>query len=311
MIKINTSKLKYCAALTWCAIIFFAAFLLKDPAIASGAAKDALLTCYKTVIPSLFPYMVISSLTVSSGLALFIGKRTQKPFSRLFAINGGGAAAFVIGLIAGFPVGAKTAVALYREGICDKDEAQRLCAFCNNTGPAFVIAGVGSFLGDYSLGCALYLIEVISAVILGVILSANKNRSTEAKRRTVRFTPDLTAAIHDSVTATLTVCGFVVFFSVLVRCLFSLSENEYIKTAIAAVTEVTAGTSFAASLGGSGAFILCAFAVGWSGVCVHAQSAAFLIPEGLSIGKYILAKSLGALICTLLAVIYSLFFINV
>ena len=267
--------------------------------------------CYKTVIPALFPYMVISSLIVSSGLACFIGRAVRVPFTYLFAIDGNGAAAFFIGLAAGFPVGAKTSASLYREGLCEKEEAQRLCAFCNNTGPAFVIAGVGSLLCDYMLGVAIYIIEVISALILGVILSIGKPRKREYSRRVVKFNPDLTAGVRDALSGTLSVCEFVIFFSVLNKCILSVASpilsSKYFSALFCALLEVTSGVSTGAVLGGRAAFVLCAFAVGWSGLCVHTQTAAFLIPSGLSVKKYIFQKACYALICTALALLYSLF----
>ncbi len=271
--------------------------------------------CYKTVIPALFPYMVISSLMVSSGLACFIGRVVRIPFTYLFAIDGSGAAAFFIGLAAGFPVGAKTASSLYREGLCEKEEAQRLCAFCNNTGPAFVIAGVGTLLGDFALGVALYVIEIISALILGMILSVGKPRKRLYNRRVIKFTPDLTGSVRDALSGTLGVCAFVIFFSVLLKCVSSVAlpimRSSGIYALLCSLLEITSGVSASAALGGRAAFVICAFAVGWSGMCVHAQTATFLIPSGLSVGKYILQKAVCAGICTALALLYSVFFIKI
>ena len=199
--------------------------------------------------------------------------------------------------------------------IGEKEEAQRLCAFCNNTGPAFVIAGVGSLLCDYMLGVAIYIIEVISALILGVILSIGKPRKREYSRRVVKFNPDLTAGVRDALSATLSVCAFVIFFSVLNKCIFSVASpilsSKYFSALFCALLEVTSGVSTGAVLGGRAAFVLCAFAVGWSGLCVHTQTAAFLIPSGLSVKKYIFQKACCGLICTALALLYSLFFIKI
>ena len=43
-------------------ILVFAAVLLKNPETASTAVRDGVLLCVGTVVPSLFPFFVITSL---------------------------------------------------------------------------------------------------------------------------------------------------------------------------------------------------------------------------------------------------------
>lgn len=98
---------------------------------------------------SLFPFLVISSYIIASGTADTIGKILRKPFGAMFGISGELAPAFIIGLISGYPAGAMTAAELVRNKKCDSDSASRALAFCSNTGPAFLIGGIGAgLLGD-------------------------------------------------------------------------------------------------------------------------------------------------------------------
>lgn len=290
MTKIYPSVKKLRAASFWCALIFFSFYLLKNTAQATEAVTGALALCFTRVVPSLFPYMVVSSLVLSSGLAAYLGRLLARPCSALFALNGNCAAAIIIGLVSGFPVGARTAAATYTAGLCDKDEARRLCAFCNNTGPAFLIGTVGAgFFGDGRTGAALWVIQAIASLMLGGLLSIGKSRKIQVSRTSIPFRPDLTAAVKDAVNGVLGVCGFVVFFSVLTDTLRAVLPTLPL-TACAAILEVTCGCELASALRGDAAFILAAFAVGWSGLCVHAQSAPYIMGAGLSIKKYILGK---------------------
>ncbi len=61
----------------------------------------------------------------------------------LFRAGGACSSALALGFVGGYPVGARTAIALYENGQCSKTEAERLLAFCNNSGPAFILGGGG------------------------------------------------------------------------------------------------------------------------------------------------------------------------
>ena len=312
MVKIHSCTKRYTIAFSWFAILLTAAFVLQNPSGAAQAVYNALILCVKNVIPTLFPYMVISTLFVTSGLASFVGRGLAKPFSKLFALNGSCSAAVIIGLAAGFPVGAKTAVCLYQDGLCKKEEAQRLCAFCNNTGPAFVVGAIGAgFFGSAALGAALYGIEVVCSLAVGFLFSIGQNRKRAAGRGVVCYRLDFAAAVKDAVSSVLAVCGFVVFFSVLLNMVSELllaAGFGELLAPFSCVLEVTTGASLAAQTGGMGGFILAAFAIGWSGVCVHAQSASFMLPAGLSRAKYMAGKALQGAMCALLAMPVYLFF---
>ncbi|MCI8589913.1 MAG: hypothetical protein HFE77_04300 [Clostridiales bacterium] len=314
MVQINSYAKRVTIGFTWCAILFFSVFVLQKPNAAAVAVYDALVLCVHNVIPSLFPYMVISTLFVSSGLASFVGRLLSKPFSKLFAMNGSCCAAVIIGFIAGFPVGAKTAVSLYKDGYCEKEEAQRLCAFCNNTGPAFVIGAIGAgFFGRPAIGIALYLIEIAAALLTGLFLSIGKERNRPINRCVVCYRLDFSAAVKEAVSAVLLVCGFVVFFSVLMSILTDIllaAGLSSLLTLISCLLEVTAGVSLAAELSGISGFTLAAFAIGWSGFCVHAQSASFMLPANFSLIKYMGGKALQGILCALICIPVFLIFIK-
>ena len=53
----------------------------------------------------------------------------------VFNVPGEGIFALLMGIISGYPVGAKIVANLKREGICNSIECERLIAFTNNSGP--------------------------------------------------------------------------------------------------------------------------------------------------------------------------------
>ena len=272
---------------------------------AIDSVRHALSVCAQTVIPALFPFMVISELAVSLGAAKYLGKLLTPIFKPLFSLNEHGAAAFMLGALCGFPLGARTAVALYqRESLDEKDLTHVLC-FCNNPSSAFVISAIGiSLFGSHHFGIALYVITLISALIIGVCLRFIYGKTREkSKKLTKESQGEKTLGIHiftnavaDSAGAILTVCAFIVFFSALLGTLNAAFEPLATpNTVIAAVKgffELTAGvTHICAHLRGEGALLLCAFVVGWSGLSVHFQIMAICKNCKISFRPYFISKA--------------------
>ena len=47
-----------------------------------------------------------------------------------------------MGLISGYPIGAKIATNFRKNNICSKEECERLLSFTNNSGPLFIVGTV-------------------------------------------------------------------------------------------------------------------------------------------------------------------------
>ena len=283
-------------------LALFAAALLCFPAEAADAARQALALCLQTVLPSLFPFFVLSSLLIASGAAEELS-RALEPFMRpLFRLGGAGAGALALGLAGGYPAGARTAAELYREGALSKEEAERLLAFCNNSGPGFIL-GVcgGAVLRDARAGVYLYLVHVASAVLTGAVLrprraerSARRRRGAQAKPLAAAFP----AAVRESFAAAWSVCGFVVIFAVAARFVTRLLPGGAL---LVGFLELTNGVL--ALSAGRGGFVLCAVFLGWGSLSVHAQTLSVLDGTGLSARRYFLGKALQAAVSVPIALL--------
>ena len=142
----------------------FSALLLL-PEVSAQAARDAMLLCAQTLIPSLFPFFVLSSLLIACGASELLSALLSPLMRPLFGLSGTGAAALALGLCGGYPVGARTAAELVENGALSQEEGERLLAFCNNAGPGFLlgVCGAGVFSSSRA-GAALYLIHVAAAL---------------------------------------------------------------------------------------------------------------------------------------------------
>ena len=292
-------------------IITLAAFflILSSSDTAIEYMKKGLRRCAATVIPSLFPFMVISELIVSSGIGLRISRAFAKPMRWLFGVGEAGAAAYLLGLVCGFPIGAKTAVSMYDRGIVSRSELERLLTFCNNPGSAFVISAVGvSLLGNKKVGIALYACVILSSLTVGIVgkyLLGYKRGSSIGNSMMIQSDFSikmLTSAFASSALSMLTVCAYVVFFSAFVGCIGAVLSHLSLPCEVLACIfgffELSSGVGAAAAVPDRiCAVLLCALFVGWSGLSVGFQIMSVCAGRDISFKPYFIAKAAQGVIC--------------
>lgn len=268
--------------------------LLWRSAVAAEAVRRGLTLCARSVIPALFPYFVVSGLFISLGFADGVGRRLEPLTRRLFGVGGAGASAFFLGLLGGYPVGGRTVGQLYRAGRLSKDEAERLLAFCNNAGPSFIlgVVGVGCF-GSLRTGIYLYLVHAFSAVLVGILFRKKAPVSGQKVRYSTAFEPiaAFVRAVGEAAEGMVRLCGFVVFFLVILALITDLTGLN--NPALLGLAELTTGVT--ALEGRPGDLVWAAALLGWGGLSVHGQTAAVLSDTDLGLGRYFLGKILQAI----------------
>ncbi len=289
--------------------------LLASSQVSEGV-YHALCMCAHMIIPALFPFMVLSELIISN-LECRIQKATQDKIPTHCMILGVpkiGLLAFVMGILCGFPLGVKCTSDLYRAGQLTKKEAEQLLAFCNNTGPAFLIIGIGErLLGNRSIGLILYALQILCALLTGLIMARIDNHDDTAQY-TVSSCPNmknghgLATAIRRSTASILSVCGMIIFFSVPISFLQMLIKNQHLLCFISSFLEIGNAATAAATLyldAPLAALIFLCNAICFGGLSVHLQASLFLEGSGLSIKKHFAGKLLqAALAASLLYLLY-------
>lgn len=315
-------------------LLLAAAALVLWPAQAVQAARDGLRLCGNVIVPSLFPFFVLSSLMVELGLTRCLGKVFQGVMGPLFRVNGACASALALGFVGGYPVGARTAISLYQSGQCSKTEAERLLAFCNNSGPAFIFGVVGAgVFGGGAAGPLLYLTHIAASLLVGLLFRFYKPRegprppasADPAQFQTVNAGAAFTRSVTGAGAAVLNICAFVVCFTVVLRLLALSGALELAAGALAALlhplgmdrvwagrlltglVELSSGVTSLTGGGVAGRLSMAAFMLGWAGLSVHCQVLAFLGDSGLSMGTYLTGKLLhGGLSALLLRLLLPL-----
>ncbi|MBR4906090.1 MAG: hypothetical protein IKZ44_04475 [Clostridia bacterium] len=267
--------------------------LIAAPDAAMNAAYAAALLWWTRVLPSLLPYLIASSLLLRSGILSRLPKRAS-PFLLL-----------PLGILGGYPVGARVAGKLYRDGALSRSDAQRTAAFCNLPNPVFLISVVAAGMFRDARTALPLLLGIFGTALFGLIPLSRIHVKAIPSEASPTLSHDLPAAIGDGVQAILNIGGCLVFASVLGALLESTGVFRLFGTAAptaCAVTlglfEMTSGVSAVAALPLSLPLrlALTAFFIQFGGASVLLQSASH-VP--LSLPRYCLIRLCTALLAAL------------
>lgn len=292
-------------------VIFFILLLLKNPEIATRCINGGVSLCLRTVIPALFPFMILTELLLSCGFAEGFGKHLGTPVATLFGITRQSAAVVFLGFICGFPVGARMAVGLYDRNVISKKECERLLGFSNLPSIAFLVSAVGSSLYQSKrFGTVLWLCCMTSAVLVGICTRKKEAPTWKAPTyaKPAIGISSVTSAVASASSAMISVCAYILFFGTVLGCLSHVldrfSAPPVLRVLLYGFFEMTSGVNAAADFGNQRmSAILCALAVGWSGLSVHLQLMTLCDGRGLCYRPYFIMRAAQAVICAVLVML--------
>lgn len=250
--------------------------VLSFPKCSANGVTKGIEFCLNILVPSLFPFMVLSSFMVTSGFYKFLAKPLGFITKTLFGLPAQCSTAVLLSIIGGYPVGARSVGNLYNNGVISRKQAEKMAYFCVSSGPGFLITFVGSTLYcNIQVGVILFVSSIISVFICGIIarfsIKTNVqvvNNSNIENTININFSSSLIKSVASGTKATIDMCSMVIVFNVLISFIDLLINNEYIKNLSYILFEVTTACN---NLAGNTSISVVAFALGFGGLCVHFQ----------------------------------------
>lgn len=294
---------KVAAAVWLFGVLGFALFFSGE---AAGYAIDGLSLAVFTVLPTAIPSMVLCDLYRCYGHPERLGI-LGRIFRTVFGVSPYGLRAYILGNLFGFPMGAREVGIAYRDGGLSSEEAERLLPLATNPSPAFVVGAVGgAMIGDFEHGIMLLICVWSASVITGVICH-KRIPKPQTMPIVSRQNYNAVESVKSIGAASLTIISFISVFSVLLGICEKHIPFPPLKYALFAVLEVAGGVSFflkneAFSGGILGSFSgeFAAFSLGFGGLSVMLQSAAFVSEFALKMRGYLPTKLLQGVISALL-----------
>ena len=262
--------------------------LILDGRTAVEGARQGIELCLKTVIPSLFPFFLLSILLTSS----FMGRNLSflRPIGRLFRIPTGAESILISAFLGGYPVGAQSIAEAYKQKQLDRQDAQRMLAFCNNAGPAFLFGMVASMFPDKSAAWILWGIHILSALLVSFFFPS----SSETVRLHREQEISATSAMVSAIKVMASVCGWVVLFRVIIAFLSRWILWLFPTTAqimLTGLLELSNGCCELSAIESlKQRFVVCSTILALGGLCVTMQT--LTVAKGLSMKYYFLGKLL-------------------
>lgn len=199
-------------------------FLLCFPQTARTGAYAGLTLWANTVIPVLFPFLLASNLFAALGMAS----------GKWYAV--------LLGFLCGYPMGAKAACDLVREGAVTKKQGQWLMCCCNLPSPMFLTG----FIRIPAVTWAVYLPAVILLIPVFFFPEQKKSRPAPLPG-TMQL---LEQAMEASVKIMIKIGIYMMVFSILsvwIQNFYFLSP--FIRTLLLGLSEMTIGISTAKNAG--------------------------------------------------------------
>lgn len=303
-----TKRERVLKILVLAACVMCVSFSLFCPKEASEAAFRAISLCAKSVVPSLFLFMVSSKILLGCGGAEAFSRATHGGVEKLLGVSKSGSVAVFLGLLCGYPTGAVVIADALSRGKMKKSEAQSLLPFVTAASPAFLVGAVGSSLfssGGY--GAVLLLAQTLSALILMLITRKSRFGSAISDIGAEEERPFLTvisSSVKESGTAVIYVCSFVTFFCVFSEMILCfLPCGGAIKALVNGFFEISGGFALLSQNAQSffEKYFLGGTMLGFSGASVLMQSASVLADSGVSMKRYAAGKAAQSILCGVLS----------
>ena len=273
-------------------ILTVAVLLLLFAKEVRAAVLQALSLSVGTVIPGLFPFLVLSEFAVH--VSVFNGsKGMQKCTQALFGLPAAAMPCILFGCTGGYLTGAKTALTLYKNGQITKVQAQKLCKFCFSPGLAFAVSTVGSgMLGNTKSGLLLFCCNTLSCLLLGLLQKRDHTEvaiPTSAKSNTPP-SQVFTLAVQNSASTCLQLSAWMAIFAALQTILLPLLPVAA-RSGFLFFTEVSAASLRCVQMAN---LPLCACVTGFGGLCIFCQLLPDLQHFGLSAACFLRYRMMQA-----------------
>jgi len=273
--------------------------LILDSKTALSGAREGMELCLKTVIPSLFPFFVLS-VFLTDTLSEDAGKQRGR-LGKLLGLPAAAEPVLIPAFLGGYPVGAQCAAGLYRDRQLSKAAAERLLGFCSNAGPSFLFGMVSAFFPEIGTVFALWLIHVAGAMLTAwTMVIPESARTLQKGQSTKPAEPVLSRAVR----AMISVCCWILLFRSVTAFLqkwILWRFSPELQVLLTGWLELANGCSELARRENHALrFVICSCILSSGGICVLLQTAS--VTEGLSLRFYVLGKLRQTVFCFLMSV---------
>ena len=271
------------------------------------------------VLPSLFPFMVISLIMIKSGFA----EKASLPLKKvtgIFNLPPAAAVCLIISVCSGYPAGSRCLLEFHENGCLTQKDMKKLSILCSTSGPLFIIGSVGiRMFGDKGAGWKILLAHFLSVIVIALIFSlfSKREQHGEIKRAPVKGNI-LYDSFYNAVISVTVAGGFIAFFAVAAQILsdfnflivfekfLSLFTDGSIARAVSlGLVEVTIGCRELSAEAGKLTLPFAGFLITFGGVSILMQQLAYIKKAGVNPIFFVGMKFIQGIACFLILLLIS------
>lgn len=293
------------------ALLAFGAAIIIHPERYVACCLQGFAMWAECILPSLFPFMVITLIFVKTGIA----QKASLPLKRVtdkFKLPSATASLYLLSICSGYPAGSRVVGEFCDNGIIARDDCPKVAYLCSTSGPLFIVGSVGfKMLGDRTAGFKILLCHILAVTAVSLVISLLSKRAKYSVTPRISPSNNLLYDCFYSAVISVAVCGgFIAFFFVVANfCsdfnlllpfefLLKWIFGENVSSALSlGLIEATTGCRALASSGGRISTALCGFLVTFGGVSILLQQLCYLTKAGVKPLKFIAVKFIQAVIC--------------
>ena len=261
------------------------------------------------IIPSLFPFFMISELLINYGFIELISELTKNIMSKYFHLPGSASFVLIGSMISGFPSSAKYIDELIKDKKISDKEAGYLLKFCHFSNPMFVVGTVGILLlNNKDIGILILIVHILTNFIIAIIYRPKNNYYQKEKisiinainkmhkkrtNNTLSFSETLSQSIFKTIKTLLLLLGIITTFIILQTILNNLFNLNNISSSIfSGLLEMTTGikkisnTNLSLSIKAS----VITFFLSFGGLSIHMQIMSILSNTTIKYLPYFISR---------------------
>ena len=273
--------------------------LILDSKNSIRSAAGGVDLCIRTVIPSLFPFFLVSAWINSMDLQ----SRILRIPAILFRIPEDCQGILISGFLGGYPTGAQAVAQLTESGRLEKDKAGRMLSVFSQAGPSFLFGIAAGAFPSAAYGWGLWAVQILSALTLAQFLP-KMHSSPQGPLAPSPIT--LPQAMKKAIAAISSACGWVLIFRVTLdllnrMILFRLPPT--VQVVVWGMLELTNGcTELGMITNTQLRFLGAALMLNLGGICVAMQTAS--VTNGLPLRHYLTGKLTQAVFALIYAALF-------
>ena len=255
-----------------------------------------------TLIPSIFPFLLISKLLVRYNILHIINNILGIYLEKIYKISKKSSFVVLLSIITGFPSGSIYIKELLEKKQISVIEANKLITFTSFSNPLFVISVIGeTLLNNKRFGIIIYIIHLITGLLVGLLFKSDtRNNNIEiVDNSNDSFIKNLIDSLNESFYILINMLGIILFFLIIVSIINSFFPNNTITLLIKGIIEITTGVI---SISKSSLNIrlkasLMGFIISFNGLSIHYQVKNIIDKTKINYKFFLIARIIHSTLC--------------